>query len=429
MSGVRRVRAELVTIGSELLLGEIVDTNAAFIARELRELGAEVTRKTSVGDAVDAIAEAVRAAAERADVVITTGGIGPTVDDPTRQAIASAAGVGIEFRPALWEQVQEIYRRYGREPTPNNRAQAEVPVGSTAIPNAVGTAPAFHVDIRGAVVIALPGVPREMTYLYETAVVPLLRGRFPGLGHTVVRLLHCVGAGESQIDAAIGDLELLANPSVGLAAHSGMVDVRLTAHGATVAEAAAILAPVEADARRRLGGWVFGADDETLEGVIGAALAARGEALVAVEAGLGGALVARLGGMGDAFAGALVLPHALERKGLEAALDEAVDSLRPAEAQCGEGEQVASGRRHRAVDQYGELHVERAVYGATLLALGVSLVLGRAGEADDAAVSRIEMVLRHAGGVEHRAIAFGGHPDLAARRAVFGALDLLRKRA
>lgn len=397
-----RVRAEIVTIGSELLLGEIVDTNAAFVARGLRDVGAEVARKTTVGDAIERIAEAVRAAAERANVVITTGGIGPTVDDPTRAAIARAAGVATEFRPALWEQVRQVYRRHGREPTPNNRAQAEVPIGSTAIPNPVGTAPAFHVDIAGALVIALPGVPREMRYLFETAVVPLLRTRFSDLGHVLVRVLHCVGAGESQIDAAIGDIELLANPVVGLAAHSGMVDVRLTGHGATAGDAADRVAPIEAEVRRRLGAWVFGADAETLEGVVGAMLAGRRDVIVAVEAGMGGALAARMAVMGRAFAGALVLPEALGAVALAAALDEAIAGR--SLARLGGGSKAT-------------------------FALGVSLVRGRAGAEGDAATSRIELALRHPGGLEQVALTYGGHPDLAPRRAVFGALDLLRRRA
>lgn len=408
MSAAPRVRAELVTIGSELLLGEIVDTNAAYLARGLRELGAEVARKTTVGDAEADIAAAVRAAAERADVVITTGGIGPTVDDPTRRAVARAAGVDVEFRPELWADIEAVYHRFGRAPTLNNRAQAEVPVGATAIANPVGTAPAFHLDLAGALVVALPGVPREMTYLFETAAVPLLRARFPGLGHTLVRVLHCAGAGESQIDAAIGDLESLTAPAVGLAAHAGVVDVRITGHGATAAEAEALVAPVEAEVRRRLGAWVYGADDETLEAVIGARLAARGDVLLAVEAGMAGELAARLSGMGGAFAGALVVPGALDRAGLAAALDAAADGAWPGIA---DGDGGGGGARRPT------------------LALGASLVRGIAGAEGDASASRIELALRHGGRIERLALTFGGHPDLAARRAAFGALDLLRRRA
>ncbi|MFQ5616547.1 MAG: molybdopterin-binding protein, partial [Anaerolineales bacterium] len=274
--------AEIITIGTEIMLGEIIDTNAPYIARKLRDVGVGVRRTWSTGDYPDDIAGAIREATQRAEIIITTGGLGPTVDDPTREAAAKAFGVQTEFREDLWQQVIDRFARFNRYPTENNKQQACVPQGATAIENPVGTAPAFMVEFgKGAthfqsalhlnqnhpngVVICLPGVPREMEHLLEHNVLPHLRQRFQLNSVTVVRVLHTAGVGESQIDERIGDLEKLANPIVGLAAHSGQVDVRISANAATEAGACALIQEVETEIRQRLGSWVYGADDEPLE--------------------------------------------------------------------------------------------------------------------------------------------------------------------
>ena len=171
------MNAEIIAIGTELLLGEIVDTNTSVIARALRSIGIDLYRTAIVGDNPDRIAQAVREAAARSDAVITTGGLGPTVDDASRQGIALAVGLPTEFRPELWEQIQERFARYGRTPTENNRQQAMIPAGALAVENPVGTAPAFIVETPTSAVISLPGVPGEMSYLLETAVLPYLRRR------------------------------------------------------------------------------------------------------------------------------------------------------------------------------------------------------------------------------------------------------------
>ncbi len=286
--------AEIITIGTEILLGEITDTNARYIARELRRIGMDLYRKTSVGDNAERIAQAMREALQRCDVVITTGGLGPTVDDPTREAVALAFGVKTEFRPELWEQIQARFVRFGRKPTENNKRQAYIPQGAEAIENPVGTAPAFRMSGEMGTVISLPGVPREMEHLMQNEVLPYLRERFPDLGVIKARILHTAGAGESNIDALIGDLEELSNPTVGLAAHSGQVDVRITAKARTEEEADALIAPVEAEVRARLGIWVYGADEETLEQTALQALRKQNWRVAVVEAGLGGRLVRRL---------------------------------------------------------------------------------------------------------------------------------------
>lgn len=299
--------AEIITIGTEILLGEIVDTNARFIARSLRDAGIDLYRKTSVGDNSSRISLAIQQSMERCDIIITTGGLGPTVDDPTREAIALAMGTEAEFRPDLWDQIQARFKRFGRQPTENNRRQAYVPQGAMAIENPVGTAPAFIVETEQKAIISLPGVPREMEFLMNQAVLPYLRKRYKLKGIIKARVLHTAGAGESQIDDLIGDLERLSNPTVGLAAHSGQVDVRITAKADTEAQADEMIQRIEEDIRKRLGTWIYGVDHDTLEKIALRTLSEKGWSLAVVLAGLGSELIQRLAAAEGPFVGGEVL--------------------------------------------------------------------------------------------------------------------------
>jgi len=291
--------AEIITIGTEILLGEIVDSNAATIARSLRELGINLYRKTTVGDNSQRIAEVIHQAMARAQVIIATGGLGPTIDDPTREAVALATGVELEYRPELWAQIQERFRRFGRQPTDNNQRQAYIPHNAIPVENPVGTAPAFIFETPDNTIIALPGVPREMEYLLKHSVIPYLKDRYHLQDIIKTRTLHTVGAGESQIDAVISDLETLSNPTVGLAAHSGQVDVRITVRANSEQGADIMIADLEHHLRERLGTWVYGADNETLENTVLYRLDNFGWTLAVVEAGSGGLLVKRLAATGD----------------------------------------------------------------------------------------------------------------------------------
>ncbi|MCG2784107.1 MAG: molybdopterin-binding protein [Anaerolineae bacterium] len=301
--------AEIITIGTEILLGEIVDTNSAYLARHLRDLNVDVFRTSTVGDNIERIAAVIRETLARTEIIITTGGLGPTVDDPTREAVARAVGASTEFRPELWEQIVERMARFGRSAGENQKRQAYIPQGAIAVKNPVGTAPAFIVEQGGKCIISLPGVPREMEYLLENAVIPYLRERYQLRGLIKARTLHVAGMGESIIDEHVGDLEELSNPMVGLAAHHGLVDIRITAKAETPAAADALIGPVEATARQRLGNAVFGADDETLESVILTQLAARGWSLNAIEINFSGELLQRLAATKNlAYSGGQSLP-------------------------------------------------------------------------------------------------------------------------
>src|SRR5574339_1026982 len=267
--------AEIITIGTEILLGEIVDTNTRYIARTLRAMGVDLYRTITIGDNVERIAEAIHNSMTRADIVITTGGLGPTVDDPTREAVARAAGLRLEFREDLWEQVVSIISRYGRKPSENQKRQAYIPEGAVAIPNPVGTAPCFIVETERNAVISLPGVPNEMEHILHESIIPYLQKRFKLDEIIKIRILHCAGLGEGMIDEKIDDLETLSNPTVGLAAHTGVVDIRIAAKAESEAEADKMIADIENQIRQRLGEAVFGADEDSLEDAALTALAKR----------------------------------------------------------------------------------------------------------------------------------------------------------
>jgi nicotinamide-nucleotide amidase len=292
--------AEIITTGTEILLGEIVDTNAAWMARRLRELGINLFYKTTVGDNLERIAAVMRQGIERSDLVLVSGGLGPTVDDVTRDAAAQATDRKLVLDDACLASIEAIFARWGRKVHDNNRLQAYLPAGATPIFNPVGTAPGFvvEVDRKGrspAVLICLPGVPREMMHLMQETVEPYLAQRLgPDRVYLRSRTLRVVGLGESIIDSRIADLMRRSNPTVGLAAHLGQVDVRITARASTEGRAAQMLDDVAADLRARLVDFVYAEGDVTLEAVVVEALQNAGVCLALLETNTGGELAQRL---------------------------------------------------------------------------------------------------------------------------------------
>jgi nicotinamide-nucleotide amidase len=305
------VEAEVIAVGSELLLGQIVDTNSAVIARHFASIGLNLFYKTTVGDNLARTTAVIRQALDRSDVVVTTGGIGPTADDITREAVAAATGRELVFSEDLMRQIEAYFAARGFRLSPSNRRQAYIPAGAIPVENPVGTAPAFIVDDAGKTLITLPGVPREMEYLLVNRALPYLRQRYGIQGEIRLRVLKCVGLGESRIGERLADfMEKGANPTVGTLAHLGQVDVRIAAKGKDAIEADRLIAPVEAEVRSRLGDAIFGADSDTLEAEIGQRLARLGSKVAVVEVGTAGAVTERLAAaIPQQFAGAMVMTH------------------------------------------------------------------------------------------------------------------------
>jgi len=306
-----QLQAEIITIGTELLLGEIVDTNSAWIARELTHIGLNLYYTATVGDNLKRASEAIASAMRRSNVVITTGGLGPTVDDVTREAVALATDRPLVLDEELLQEIAHYFGRRHHPMTENNRKQAQLPTGAEVIHNPVGTAPAFALEHHGHLLVCLPGVPHEMQHLMEYEVLPLLRRRFGLRGVIKSRVLHTCGIGESAIDSRIGDLMELANPTVGTAAHPGQTDVRITAKADSEEDALRLIVPVEAELRRRLGNHIYGVDRDTIGEVVGRALAAKGMRLAVAETVTGGEVaraIARSSCGGEVLAVGLVLP-------------------------------------------------------------------------------------------------------------------------
>lgn len=286
--------AEIIAIGTELLLGEIQDTNTRYIARMVRDFGVDLYRTMIVGDNSERIAQAIQEGMKRSEIIITTGGLGPTVDDPTRQAVALAMGTDLEFKPELWAQIENRFQRFHRQATENNKRQAFIPRGALAIENPVGTAPSFIFETDRHAIISLPGVPREMEFLLENNVIPYLIQRFKLQGTIKARVLHVSGVGESQVDEWIGDLERLSNPTVGLLAHPGLIDIRITAKATSTEEALKLIRDVEVEIRQRVGSAIVGADGDTLEAAVASRLSELGWKATILEHGINSDAISRL---------------------------------------------------------------------------------------------------------------------------------------
>jgi nicotinamide-nucleotide amidase len=302
--------AEIITVGTELLLGQLVDTNTATIAAALAEIGIDVYRETSVGDNQSRITQAVSEALSRTDVVICAGGLGPTVDDVTREGIAAATGTDLMLDQEVAEDLRAFFASFGRKMAPNNARQAMFPRDARILENPKGTAPGFALDVRDKLIVAMPGPPREMQPMLKEHVLPLLAERFGVESTIVTRVLRTTGVSESEIDARIEDLfRTGVNPTIAVLAHAGEVHVKITAKAATREAAGALIDQVEAEVRRRLGDCVFSSDGSSLPEVLGKELRARGWSMATAESctgGLVGSMITTVAGASDYYRGGVI---------------------------------------------------------------------------------------------------------------------------
>ncbi|MFN4032705.1 MAG: competence/damage-inducible protein A [Fimbriimonadales bacterium] len=299
---------ELVSIGTELLLGQIVDTNAAWLSARLADIGVSVYRRSTVGDNLERIVNALRESLERADGVITIGGLGPTDDDLTREAVAAVLGEPLVLDAGEAERIQAFFAARGREATDRQLRQAMRPSGAQPLPNPNGTAPGIYAEHQGKLIFALPGPPNEFQPMASQQVLPRLAAR---TGGRVIRsrVLRLCGIGESDAETQLHDLIQSANPTLAPLAKLGEVHFRITARAESPADAERMLSAMEHQVRTRLGAYIFGVDETTLEQAVVQQLTETGQSLATAESCTGGLLghrITNVSGSSAVFLGGVV---------------------------------------------------------------------------------------------------------------------------
>jgi nicotinamide-nucleotide amidase len=408
---------EIITIGTEILLGHLIDTNAVHIARELADAGVDVYAKHSVGDNTERLAAMLSDTLSRADGAITTGGLGPTVDDLTKDAVARAAGVGLELHEPSLHAIEERFKVFGRTMSENNRRQAILPVGSHVLENPHGTAPGFViVRADGKFIACMPGVPREMKPMLAERLIPWLKSRYQLRSAIYTKTIRTAGWGESEVDRRIEDLfRSQENPKIAVLAHEGRVDIKVMAKAASREEADAMIAPLAAELRGRLGSGIFGEDADTLPGAIIRECARRGLHIATGESCTGGAIADALvsvPGASQAFVGGIVAyDNAVKTQllGVDAALIARVGAV---------SEEVARAMAAGARDRLG-----------AQLAIATTGIAGPDGGTDEKPVGLVWFGLANAdGSVDTKSMTFPGNRDDVRRRATTAALSLLWRR-
>ena len=406
--------AEVIAIGDELTSGQRLDTNSQWISQRLGELGVPVGFHTTVADDLAACTAVFRAAFERADVVVASGGLGPTADDLTRQAIAEATGRKLARDDDVLETIRAMFARHGRTMPKSNELQAMFPAGSRPIPNAHGTAPGIALEIARAErepcrLFAMPGVPAELFGMWHATVAPAIAAAMPEARLIRHRRIKCFGAGESKIEAMLPDLVRRGRtPSVGITASGATITLRITAEGASEEECYAAMEPTVATIHESLGTLVFGSEDDELEHVVTRLLAERGATLAVVEWGTGGQIAHWLGDVpdgGDVFRGGLIVTDA-------EAIRRSLDITNPTSDDQTDGaavEAMASAARERLAADYG---------------MAVGPMPQTAPGAEPA--GRFFVALATPEGVTSRALSCAGHPAIVKVRGAKQALNLLR---
>jgi nicotinamide-nucleotide amidase len=283
------VKAEIIATGTELLLGEVTDTNTSFLAQQLASLGIDLYFTSSVGDNYERLLGALQCAWERSDIILTTGGLGPTQGDITRDAIAGLLGEKMEVDPALKASMQKFFSERGIEMTANNLKQAMLIPSSRVIPNPRGTAPGWWVEREGRIVIAMPGPPGEMQPMWQAHVAPALQKRVAAI--ILSRTLKTFGLPESTFDEHLADLLKSPNPTLASYAKQDGIHLRITAKADTLEAARTLIAAHEQSVRDVVGDYIWGEDDDTLETVIGKMLVSKKMSLAVAESFTGGSLI------------------------------------------------------------------------------------------------------------------------------------------
>lgn len=299
---------EIIAIGTELILGDVVDTNSTYLASKMTEYGFDIHYKNTVGDNLERLVKVLNRAVQRSDVIITTGGLGPTDDDLTREAIACCTDAELIMVPELVTRLERFFEKRNYRMTDNNKKQALLPKGAKPLENKLGTAPGILLAKGDYTIISLPGVPREMKHIFDEEVIPYIKG----LNSRIIRskVLNFFGIGESSLEIEVKDiLDKQTNPTLALLAGTGEVKIRITAKGSSVEEVNDLIAKAEKEIRNRVGDYIYGVNDEGMSAVIADLMRKRGLTLAVAESCTGGLLgnrITDLPGSSDFFAGGII---------------------------------------------------------------------------------------------------------------------------
>ncbi len=407
------MKAEIISVGSELTSGQNLDTNSQWLSRRLAEIGIPVGWHTTVADDLGANVEAFRIAAGRAGLVLATGGLGPTQDDLTREALAQAAGVELAINESSLADIRAMFARRGRSFPERNRVQAYFPAGAEPIPNANGTAPGVWMLLGACPVAAMPGVPSEMYSMYETQVKPRLLGLGLGGGVLVQRKINCFGAGESAVEEKLLDLTRRDHvPEVGITVSDAVISLRILASAPDAAAAQALIAPVERTILERLGSLVYGFEDEELQDVVLRLLGEKRLTLATAESVTGGLVAERLcrhPGASEWFRGGIVAYDNRVKVALLGVPQDLIDEHGAVSAAVAEA--MAVGCRARL---------------GTDLAVSTTGLAGPGGTSADKPVGLVHVGLAWEGGVRSRQWNWGGTRTEVQSRTAKLALDQVR---
>ena len=410
------MHAEIIAVGDEITSGQTLDTNTQWLCRRLGELGIRVLFQTTVGDEMEPMAGVFSQAIRRANVVVVTGGLGPTADDLTRQALARASGRELVFDAEILETIEAMFTRQGRRMPDNNRLQAMFPQGSRAIPNPGGTAPGIVMQIATedagpCRLFALPGVPAEMKQMWRQSVSSDIQSLGTGQGVVRHRSIKCFGGGESRIEEMLPDMIRRGRqPRVGITASQATIILRITAEGATSSECDAAIEPTVATIRDCLGNLVFGEDRDELQHAVVRLLREKHQTLATAEWGTGGLIADWLGGVVQAkglYLGGLVVRD-------DAALMSALD--------------VPAELIERHTPQSAEVTAAMAQNCRRRFNSDLGLAVGPFPEVDPEASSpeRLHVALAMPGDTRSKSHAFAGHPALLRLLSAKRALNLAR---
>lgn len=405
-------KASIISIGNEVLSGQTVDTNAAYLGGKLVSIGIPVVSSYTAGDDIDLIVQMLNLASRDADLVMVTGGLGPTDDDVTRQGLAKFIGSELELQSELFKKIQNIFANRERPMPERNKIQAYIPAGTKAIENSLGTAPGIRAESKGKLFFVMPGVPSEMKQMFEEAVFPELK-KFAGKQAVIVQKLRCFGAGESVIAEKLGDLmQRGRNPLVNCTVHYGVTTLHIIATAENEGQAQQMAEKCEKTLRNALGELIYGTGEQTLAEVVGAKLAQQKKTIAVAESCTGGTLAKLLTDLPGASRyftyGMVTYSDAAKIKelGVEADLIEKEGAV-----SCRVAEAMAKGARKKA---------------GTDFAIGITGIAGPDGGSEQKPVGLVYICMDSDSGCETKRFVFAHGRDFIRLQAAQTALNMIR---